>query len=106
MQPGHGRAVLESDIYPTYLNNPDPAKQCTKSGCHDENGQSALRFMTDPVDLPGNYKESLIYLNCATPEASELLTKPLAGVEPHGGGDIFADTSDPAVQTFLMWFQP
>jgi hypothetical protein len=104
--PTKGEAYFESDIWPTYLNSATPAKQCTASGCHDQAGQSALRFQTNPIDLPANYKASLVYLNCGQPESSELLTKPLAGIEPHGGGDIFADDSDPAVQTFLMWFDP
>lgn len=104
--PARGEPFFESDIWPTYLNATDPTKQCTKGGCHDQAGQSALRFQTNPIDLPANYKASLVYLNCGTPESSALLVKPLAGVEPHGGGDIFASDTDPAVQTFLMWFTP
>jgi hypothetical protein len=33
------------------------------------------------------------------------LTKPLAGIDQHGGGDIFSSASDPAVQIFLDWFK-
>jgi hypothetical protein len=35
--------------------------------------------------------------------ASQLLTKPMAGVDPHGGKDIF-QPGDPAIQVFLDWF--
>jgi hypothetical protein len=104
--PTKGEPYFESDVWPNYLNLSPATKQCTASGCHDQNGQSALRFQTNPVDLPTNYKAAQVYLNCDTPESSELLIKPLAGVEPHGGGDIFASDSDPAVVTFLAWFQP
>jgi len=104
--PVRGEAYFESDIWPKYLNPTDVTKQCTKVGCHDQRGQSALRFKTDPIDLPANYKASLIYLNCGTPEVSQLLVKPLAGVEPHGGGDLFPADTDPAVQDFLAWFTP
>ena len=44
------------------------------------------------------------FLNCATPEASPLLGKPLVGDDPHGGGDLFPSTADPAVVSFLGWF--
>jgi hypothetical protein len=33
------------------------------------------------------------------------LTKPLGGIEPHGGGDIFPGEDDPAVQIFFDWFK-
>ena len=75
-------------------------------GCHDQNGQSALRFKTSPIDFQANFKASLIYLNCGSPTTSELLVKPLAGIEPHGGGDLFPDVNDPAVKVFLDWFTP
>jgi hypothetical protein len=103
--PAQGETYFEQMIWPTYLNGAGN-KQCTMGGCHDQNGQSALRFKTNPIDYPGNYKASLIYLNCGSPQTSELLVKPLAGVEPHGGGDIFADMNDPAVKVFLDWFNP
>lgn len=105
--PAKGEAFFESDVWPKYLNDTAaPTKQCTKGGCHNQTGVSALRFTTDPVDLPANYKASLVDLNCGDPAASLLLVKPLAGTEPHGGGDIYPDVSDPAVVTFLDWFTP
>lgn len=104
--PVKGEPYFEQTVWPQYLNLSPASRQCTASGCHDQNGQSALRFQTDPIDLPTNYKAAQVYLNCGQPESSELLVKPLAGVEPHGGGDIFTDDSDPAVQAFLAWFEP
>jgi len=61
-----------------------------------------------PVDYPAAYKRTQNYLNCGTPNASLMLTKPLAGIDPHGGGDIFPNNPnmpDPAVQIFLDWFK-
>ena len=70
--PVRGQPYFDSDIWPTYLNSPDPTKQCTQSGCHDQNGKSSLRFMTDPVDLEANYKAAQIELDCDVPDASLL----------------------------------
>lgn len=42
------------------------------------------------------------------PDQCEALTKPLAiaaGGEWHGGGDVFADTSDPGYRTMLAWLR-
>ena len=79
---------------------------CTKTGgCHSDTGGNALSFKTDPaVDYAFNYRQTQIYLNCGTPLASELLTKPLSGVDPHGGADIF-NMGDPAVTVFVDWFK-
>ena len=38
------------------------------------------------------------------PIASQLLTKPLAGIDGHGGGDLFT-TSDPQYTVFINWFR-
>jgi hypothetical protein len=36
--------------------------------------------------------------------SSPLVTRPLAGLDPHSGGDLFPDTDDPAVVAFQGWF--
>jgi hypothetical protein len=93
-------------IWPEYLAPADASKSCVaNAGCHQAaSGRSALRLQTNPVDYAQNYQVVTTFLNCSTPESSPLLTKPLKGGEPHGGGDIFQSTADPAVQSFLMWF--
>jgi len=63
-----------------------------------------LRLETAPVDDTRNYQAVTPFLSCSSPESSLLLSKPLKGGDPHGGGDIFAASSDPAVDKFLMWF--
>jgi hypothetical protein len=76
---------------------------CNTANCHVAGG-NGLDFPM-PVDYAAAYKRTQIYLNCGTPEASQFLTKPLGGIEPHSGGDIFPDMNDPAVQIFLAWFK-
>lgn len=102
--PAQGLAYFQSDIWPKYLHPSDVTKDCVKAGCHQlEHGLTL--DATAPVDYARNYRVTQSYLNCGQPIASVLVTKPLAGIDAHGGGDLFADPSDPAVQTFLAWFQ-
>jgi len=93
-------------IWPEYLAPADASKSCVaNAGCHQTaNGRSALRLETAPVDDTRNYQAVTPFLSCSSPESSLLLSKPLKGGDPHGGGDIFAASSDPAVDKFLMWF--
>jgi hypothetical protein len=97
-------------IWPRYLAPSAPAeiaRSCVAaSGCHEsQSGRSALRLLTGlPVDHDRNYQVVTRFLNCSTPLASELLTKPLAGIEAHQGGDIFPAATDPAVVDFQGWF--
>ena len=102
--PKRGFAYFQSDIWPKYLAPPDPAKSCARSSCHD-NAHGLTLQTAMPINDMANYRVALGYLNCGNPSASPLLTKPLANGDGHGGGDIFADANDAAVQTFLMWFQ-
>ena len=96
---------FEDVIWPMYINSGDSATSCVDAGCHNsENGKSTFRVNTaEPIDFAANYKITTFFLNCGTPEASELLTEPLAGVESHGGGDLFAPGSE-AEDIFLDWF--
>ena len=99
-------AYYKDQIWPQFLAPADTNKSCVgKTGCHQQTtGRSALRLATDPVDHAANYETVTRFLNCGSPEASLLLSKPVAGGTAHGGGDIFANTSDPAVVVFLGWF--
>ena len=93
-------------VWPEFLAPPDMAKTCVgRSGCHGEaDGRSALRLdNTDPIDFTRNSQVVTRFLNCGTPEASSLYTKPLTGEDPHGGGDLFGG-ADPAAAVFLAWF--
>ena len=103
--PTGGIEYFQDQIWPEFVVRTDPAKACTKAGgCHNEAGGNALGFKTMPIDYVFNYRQTQIYLNCGTPNASELFTKPVSGVDTHGGGDLFAPT-DPAAQVFLDWFK-
>jgi hypothetical protein len=102
--PAKGSAYFVSTIEPTYLKIADKTNGCARSTmCHD--GAHGLTLAVNPVDDAANYRVTQQYLNCGQPMASELLTKPLKGIDFHTGGDLFQDTTDPAVQAFLGWFQ-
>ena len=103
--PPGGVEYFEAEIWPNFVRPTDAAKACTKAGgCHNEAGGNALSFRTNPVDVTFNYRQAQVFLNCGTPEASLLLTKPLDSREPHSGGNLVTD-SDPAYATFLAWFE-
>lgn len=104
--------VYRDVIWPEVLAPADTSRSCVaQSGCHAvENGRSALRLEipadeNDFATHDRNYDVVTRFLNCGTPDASSLVTKPLAGVDPHGGGDIFPNGSDPAVDAVVMWLQ-
>jgi len=104
--PAGGIDYFSSEIYPNFVRPTDAANGCTKSGgCHNEAGGNALNFKTNPQDDVFNYRQAQVFLNCGTPEMSQFLTKPLAGVEAHGGGNIYGSMTDPQVQVFLDWFE-
>ena len=103
--PSGGIAYFVSTIEPMFLKVTDKTTGCARSTmCHDGNHGLTLK-VSPSVDDMANYRVTQVYLNCGQPQASELLTKPLAGIDFHQGGDLFQSTSDPAVQAFLGWFQ-
>jgi len=111
-QPAHGLTCrpdmqyFHDHIWPEYLAPSDTSRSCVaNAGCHQAaSGRSALRLETEPVDDLRNYATVIRFLDCNSPVDSPLLSKPVAGGEAHGGGDIFPSSSDPSVQVFLQWF--
>jgi hypothetical protein len=101
--PPGGVQYFQDQIWPKYVVRGQADMGCAKVTCHVAGG-NGLDFPM-PVDYPSAYKRVQIYLNCGSPAASLFLTKPLGGIDPHLGGDIFASTADPAVQVFLDWFK-
>jgi hypothetical protein len=103
--PAGGREYFASEIYPNFVRPNDTANGCTKAGgCHNEADGQVPQFKTSPQDDAFNFRQAQQFLNCGAPEMSRLLTKPLAGVEPHGGEDIYFEMTEPEVQVFLGWF--
>lgn len=106
--PTQGAQYFEQQVWPNFVVRNNISSSCIRAGggCHDQTGGNALSFQTAPIDFKANYKAAQVYLNCGTPMMSELLTKPLQGIDdPHGGGNVFVDTNDPGVQVFLGWFK-
>jgi hypothetical protein len=103
--PRGGVEYFETVIWPDFVRPTNTTNGCNRAGgCHNEAGGNGLGFMTQaPIDFRFNYRQAQLFLNCGTPAASLMLTKPLSGTEPHGGGDIF-QSNDPAIQKFIDWF--
>lgn len=99
-------AYFEDVIWPQFIAPANEAQSCVaEGGCHQlENGRSAFRVSVNPpIDFAANYNVTTRFLNCGTPQSSPLLTKPVGGVDSHGGGDLFAPGSEPEL-VFLDWF--
>ena len=99
-------AYFEDVIWPEFIDTGDAQTSCVvEGGCHQlENGRSAFRVsLVEPIDYSANYNVVSRFLNCGTPSASPLLTKPISGVDSHGGGDLFAPDSA-SEDVFLGWF--
>jgi len=102
--PEGGIDYFRDEVYPKFIRPQDSTGCTSQAGCHNEGGGNALNFKTSPQDDAFNFRQAQVFLNCGTPEMSQLLTKPLAGVDTHGGGNIYTSTSDAEVQVFLNWF--
>lgn len=112
-QPGLCRPDIgyyQDVIWPELINAPGQAYNCVSAaGCHERaSGRSALRLIVadnpSPSEHSQNYEVVTRFLNCGTPEASSFLTKPLDGVDPHGGGDLISPGSAPEM-LFFDWFE-
>jgi hypothetical protein len=100
------QAYFGDTMWPQFFAPGDEARSCVAmSGCHRiEDGRSALRLESEePIDQGHNYDVVTRFLNCGSPESSSVLTKPLAGIDAHGGGELFGAGSEPEA-TFLGWF--
>jgi hypothetical protein len=106
--PAGGRDYFVAEIYPNFIRGDDPGnmKSCTQAnGCHADGDGNAPNFRFGPRrDDNFNFRQAQQYLECGNEGMSPLLTKPLIGIEGHGGGDVFTSASDPEVLTFLGWF--
>jgi hypothetical protein len=103
--PRGGITYFQDVIWPMYVRPSNTTNGCTKAnGCHVLGDGNLLGYKVNPPDFPANYRATLVHLECGTPSMSKFLTKPLAGIEGHGGMDIFQPGS-PEVQLFLDWFK-
>jgi hypothetical protein len=98
-------------IWDVAIDPADQTKSCiAQNGCHSQaTGRSALRLVTKPramltaADWQTNYDVVTNFLNCSTPKESPFVTKPLAGVDPHLGGDLWTGM-EPA-NTVELWIE-
>ena len=85
------------------------------SSCHTPEGSDQTEGAPAPWMASGADSDAALYtmytviggdyIDTASPADSLWLTKPLAGVVDHGGGDKFHDTSDEAYIDFLGWIE-
>ena len=102
--PRGGLTYFQDVIWPRYVRD-GMANACTSAGgCHVLGAGNLLGYKVQPVDFPANYRATLVHLDCGTPMMSKFLTKPLAGIDGHGGMDIYM-ASAPEIQLFLDWFK-
>jgi hypothetical protein len=103
-----GQAYFDAMIWPNYLaiQSPvDSTHSCLDHNCHGNNSfAGGMGFDTSNPTSPNNYRIAQGEIECSVPTASRLLTKPLAGIEGHDGGDLIR-MSDPEYTTFLNWFK-
>jgi hypothetical protein len=103
--PTEGLAYFQAMIWPMYLDPPNQTTTCVRSGCHDKIDSAGGMGLdpTLPINYQGNYQIVQPQLDCESPDASQLLTKPL-NLYGHGGGAVFT-VSDPEYSLFLNWFK-
>jgi hypothetical protein len=102
--PRGGLPYFQDVIWPRFV-RPGMAGGCTTAGgCHVFGDGNLLGYKVNPIDFPANYRATLVHLECGTPMQSKFLTKPLAGIDGHGGMDLVQPGS-PEVQLFLDWFK-
>jgi hypothetical protein len=84
------------------------------SSCHAPEGEGANDGAPPHWIVSGSEADPLYtmyavigggYVDWDTPSDSLLLTKPLAGIVDHGGGDKLDSTSDPAYVDILAWIE-
>lgn len=104
--PRGGLPYFQSVIWPMYVRPTNTTSGCTKTGgCHILGDGNLLGYKVGTqVDFAANYRATLVHLECGAPTMSKYLTKPLAGIDGHGGMDIFQPGA-PEVQLFLDWFK-
>jgi hypothetical protein len=100
--------MFEDTVWEMALAPADQSLSCVTAACHAKGtGRSALRLNPDPQsagEWQENYDVTIRFLNCGTPLASSLITKPAAGGNPHGGGDLWTigDTPSTVVVDWIM----
>ncbi|UCE90147.1 MAG: hypothetical protein JSW10_04840 [Pseudomonadota bacterium] len=109
-------SALDFASFPANINLLFISRGCANAGCHRKGESNAAvgGFFLDRDAVAGdqtmifNYLWALANVDLTNPAQSKLLTKPLdegAGGESHGGGAIFADTTDAGYIALLNWIQ-
>lgn len=101
--PAGGMDYFANQIAPNFLRLADRTNGCGRSAmCHDR-AHGAAFDLANPMST-ANYVLAKNYLDCGQPRQSQLLTKPLAGEDGHGGGDLI-QPNGAEMMVFMGWFQ-
>jgi hypothetical protein len=101
-------------IWDTAVAPASEAASCvSRGGCHAQaTGRSALRLIVRPrdqmtdSDWSTNLDVVARFLNCSTPSDSLFITKPLSGLDPHLGGDLWTCVGEcEPVRTVEAWIE-
>jgi hypothetical protein len=83
------------------------SRNCSTTGCHGGQG-SGLMLLSGGTDPQADFTNVRPHTRPWDPPSSPLLLKPLAesaGGVVHGGGDVFADTTDADYRTLRLWIE-
>jgi hypothetical protein len=107
-QPPGGGPPLDLD-FAYFALNVEPifgARGCARTnGCHGGQGAGML-LLSGGTDIEEDFRSTRPHTRPWDPSASPLVRKPLAAAQGgvvHGGGEIFADTTDADYRTLIEW---
>jgi hypothetical protein len=108
-EPPGGGPELDLD-YGVFVQAVEPllaARGCSNTACHGGQGSGEL-MLSGGANPEADFVAVRGHVTPWEPRASPLLLKPLAvaaGGVVHGGGDVFADTTDADYATLLAWVE-
>jgi hypothetical protein len=104
--PGGGRSLpLDRDVFAARVEPVLQARGCSNMACHGGQGAGML-MLSGGSDVDADFVNASPHTRPWEPPSSPLVRKPLAaaaGGLVHGGGVVFADTSDADYRTLLAW---
>lgn len=106
--PGGGRRVeLDYAVFVSAIEPILASRGCSNVACHGGQG-SGMLLLSDGSNPQADFTSITNHTLPWAARQSPLLLKPLAmaaGGVVHGGGDVFADTTEADYRTILLWIE-